>query len=216
MDYFKQLAHLLKIEQDEDKQAYREATERSSVTDRRAAGLCWYPIVIRDTEIGRGDYLTIELERPSHQDVLHQFRFGASAALFSQHDPGNHRLEGTVTFQGGDRLKLALRVDELPDWARDGKLGVDLLFDDNSYTEMFSALRQAPALAEKTTEGRLIRILTGGQSPSFHTPPPPPAAPTNLNASRYPATPTNLNPSQQTAVNKILSAGDLAIVHGPP
>jgi len=204
MDYFKQLAELLKMEQAEDKQAYRELTERSSVAERRAAGLSWYPIVIKDTEIGRGDYLTVEVERPSHQDVLHQFRFGASAALFSQHDAGNHRIEGVVTFQGGNTLRLSLRVDELPDWTRDGKLGVDLLFDDNSYTEMFNALRLAPTLDEKTAKGRLIGILTGGQSPTFHI------------AEKNTAISNSLNPSQQAAVNKILSANELAIVHGPP
>ena len=191
MDYFKRLTDLLKIEQEEDKQAYRELTERSSVADRRSAGLCWYPIVIRDTEIGRGDYLTVELERTSHQDVLHQFRFGASAALFSQHDPANHRVEGTVSFQGGDRLGISLRVDELPDWTRDGKLGVDLLFDDNSYTEMFSALRLAPTVDERTDKGRLIRILTGEKPPTFHA-----------EAGRYAS--NHLNPSQQAAVDKIL------------
>jgi len=204
MDYFKQLAELLKMEQAEDKQAYRELTERSSVAERRAAGLSWYPIVIKDTEIGRGDYLTVEVERPSHQDVLHQFRFGASVALFSQHDAGNHRIEGVVTFQGGNTLRLSLRVDELPDWTRDGKLGVDLLFDDNSYTEMFNALRLAPTLDEKTAKGRLIGILTGGQSPTFHI------------AEKNTAISNSLNPSQQAAVNKILSANELAIVHGPP
>jgi superfamily I DNA and/or RNA helicase len=204
MDYFKQLAELLKMEQAEDKQAYRQLTERSSVAERRAAGLSWYPIVIKDTEIGRGDYLTVEVERPSHQDVLHQFRFGASAALFSQHDAGNHRVEGVVTFQGGNTLRLSLRVDELPDWTRDGKLGVDLLFDDNSYTEMFNALRLAPTLDEKTAKGRLIGILTGEKSPTFHI------------AEKNTAISNSLNPSQQAAVNKILSANELAIVHGPP
>ena len=205
MDYFKNLAGLLKIEQEEDRRAYRELTERSSVNDRRAAGLSWYPIVIKDTEIGRGDYLTVELERTSHQDFLHQFRFGAEAALFSQHDPGNHRVEGTVSFQSGDRMKIALRVDELPDWARDGKLGVDLLFDDNSYTEMFNALRQAEAVDEKKPEGRLIKILLGEKPPTFQ-----------VRGQWSERRDTNLNPSQQAAVEKILSAGELAIVHGPP
>jgi len=203
MDYFKNLAELLKIEQEEDRQAYRELTERSSVNDRRAAGLCWYPVVIKDTEIGRGDYLTVELERTNNQDILHQFRFGAEAAVFSQHDPASHRVEGTVSFQGGDRMKIALRIDELPDWVRDGKLGVDLLFDDNSYTEMFNALKQAPAVDERSPGGRLIRILLGEQSPAFQS------------QGAYPAI-KDLNPSQQTAVEKILSAGELAIVHGPP
>lgn len=204
MDYFKHLTHLLKTEQEEDKQAYRELTERSSVAERRAAGLCWYPIIIKDTEMGRGDYLTVELERTNHQDVLHQFRFGASAALFSQHDPANDRLEGTISFQGGDRIRLSLRVDDLPDWTRDGKLGIDLLFDDNSYTEMFNALRLAPAVDEKTDKGRLIRVLTGERSPTFQK-----------TDQRAPAK-NNLTPSQQTAVEKILTANELAIVHGPP
>jgi ATP-dependent RNA/DNA helicase IGHMBP2 len=204
MDYFKALSDLLKIEQTADKQSYREATERSSAQERRAAGLSWYPIVIRDSEMGRGDYLTVELERTSHQDVIHQFRFGATAALFSQHDPKDHRLEGTVTFQGGDRIKISLRVDELPDWARDGKLGLDLLFDDNSYTEMFNALRQAPATDKKTQKGRLIDILTGEKTPTFYTTKP------------FDTPPGSLNPSQQAAVDKILAANELAIVHGPP
>lgn len=204
MDYFKNLADLLKIEQGEDRQSYRELTERSSVNDRRAAGLSWYPIVIKDTEIGRGDYLTVELERTSNQDILHQFRFGAEAALFSQHDPANHRVEGTVSFQGGDRMKIALRVDELPDWIRDGKLGVDLLFDDNSYTEMFNALKLAPTVEERSPTGHLIRILSGERSPTFQT------------LAAHPAVKGRLNPSQQAAVEKILSAGELAIVHGPP
>lgn len=203
MDYFKNLADLLKIEQEEDRQAYRELTERSSVNDRRAAGLCWYPVVIKDTEIGRGDYLTVELERTNHQDILHQFRFGAEAALFSQHDPACHRVEGTVSFQSGDRMKIALRIDELPDWARDGKLGVDLLFDDNSYTEMFNALKLAPAVDDRKPQGRLIQVLSGKQSPTFRP------------LETRPAT-KELNPSQEAAVEKILSAGELAIVHGPP
>jgi superfamily I DNA and/or RNA helicase len=137
--------------------------------------------------------------------LLHQFRFGAEAALFSQHDPSGHRVEGTVSFQGGDRMKIALRVDELPDWVRDGKLGVDLLFDDNSYTEMFSALKVAPAVDEKKPEGRLIRILLGEKPPTFQPSDPGAAMPMK-----------GLNPSQQAAVGKILSAGELAIVHGPP
>lgn len=207
MDYFKNLADLLKIEQEDDRQAYRELTERSSVNDRRAAGLCWYPVVIKDTEIGRGDYLTLELERTNHQDILHQFRFGAEAALFSQHDPAGHRVEGTVSFQGGDRMKIALRIDELPDWVRDGKLGIDLLFDDNSYTEMLTALRLASTVDEKKPEGRLTKILLGEKPPTFQPP---------GQWTEQPGKDHRLNKSQRAAVEKILSAGELAIVHGPP
>ncbi len=205
MDYFSELTQLLKIEQAEDRRLYQEQAGSSSVATRREAGLAWYPIAIRDTELGRGDYLTVEVERTTHQDIAHQLRFGALAALFSNHDPGADRVEGTISFVGGNRLKLTLRTDELPDWARDGKLGIDLLFDDNSYTEMFSALRQAAALAGKSGEGKLVRILTGQEPPSFE-------AGAGVGAGGA----STLNASQQAAVARILAADDLAIVHGPP
>ncbi len=60
---------------------------------------------------------------------------------------------------------ITLPTDELPDWARNGKLGIDLLWDDNTYTEMFGALRKAEALQDRPAEGRLIRILTGQEHP---------------------------------------------------
>lgn len=203
MDYFKKLLNLLQIEQDEDRQAYLKLTETASTAERRTAGISWYPIAIKGTEIGRGDYLTIEVERPSHQDLSHQFRFGASAALFSNHDPKTDRINGTVAYQGGNRLKLTLNTDELPDWSRNGKLGIDLLFDDNSYDEMQKALKLAAKLVDDNKEGRLTRVLTGKNAPAF--------IPETIH---YPL--NGLNASQQQAVQKIVEAQELAIVHGPP
>jgi ATP-dependent RNA/DNA helicase IGHMBP2 len=214
MDYFHQLTELLKIEQAEDRRQYQEQAMSASVSLRREAGLAWYPIAIRETELGRGDYLTVEVERTTHQDIAHQLRFGAPAALFSNHDPTRDRVEGTISFQAGNRLKLTLRTDELPEWGRDGKLGIDLLFDDNSYSEMFGALRQASALVGKRDEGRLVRILTGEGSPAFQDAAPPTsvaaASETQVVDSQL------LNASQRSAVERILAAADLAIVHGPP
>ena len=207
MEYFKKLATLLKTEQEEDRRIYQELAQHSTVTQRRDNGLAWYPVAIRDTELGRGDYLTVEVERTTHTDIAHQLRFGAPAALFSNHDPQTDRLAGTITFQGGNKLKITLLTDELPEWARNGKLGIDLLFDDNSYTEMFGALKRAEALAEKKEEGALIRVLTGQQAATFQDEMA--SAPGTLRE-------TKLNASQQTAVERILSANELAIVHGPP
>ena len=202
-EYFKQLQDLLNIEREEDLQSYLKLTENTSAADRRALGLTWYPIAIRNTEIGRGDYLTVELERTTHQDFSHQFRFGSSVVLFSNHDAKEDRVEGVITHQSGSRMKISFRVDELPDWTRDGKLGVDLLFDNNSYDEMQAALKQATHLAENEAENKLIRILTQGDKPSFRS------------EEKF-IIPNTLNESQQLAVNKIISADHLAIVHGPP
>jgi superfamily I DNA and/or RNA helicase len=202
MDYFKSLLALLKLEREEDRNQYQKLIETTSIAERRANGLTWYPIAIRGSEIGRGDYLTVEVERTTHQEIPHQLRFGMPAVLFSNHDPKIDRVAGTISHQSGNRLKITLRVDELPDWSRDGKLGVEVLFDDNSYDEMEQALKTANMLSEKS-DHRLIKILTDEQSPTFHPEIPKLVLP-------------QLNPSQVAAVNKILSANELAIVHGPP
>ncbi len=251
MDYFKKLGDLLKMEREEDRRSYQQLTAASSVTERRSNGLSWYPIAIRGSEMSRGDYLTVELERTTHQDLPHQFRFGVSAVLFSGHDPKENRIEGVVSYQSGNRLKITLHTDELPDWADDGKLGIDLLFDDNSYDEMQNALKLAATLSEKREEGNLIRVLTGEKAPTFQPPDTRRDQPAGTShnqastASHYPnvidiassrsaisiapgspastphppnvySAPSKLNPSQQAAVDKILSANELAIVHGPP
>lgn len=203
MDYFSKLAALLRIEQEEDRIQYAKLTAATAVADRRNAGLTWYPVAIRHTEMSRGDYLSVELERTTHHDLPHQFRFGMPAALFSNHDPHHNRIEGILSFVGGNRLSITLRTEELPEWADKGKLGIDLLFDDNSYTEMQAALKKAATLIEKPEEGQLTRILAGTSSPSFQPPLPLPAG-------------TSLNPAQQDALQKIGSANELAIIHGPP
>ena len=202
MDYFIALQNLLKIERETDLQQYRKQTEQSSVTERRANGLTWYPIAIRGNEMTAGDYIQIEVERTTNTDLPHQLRFGMSAALFSNHDAKNNRIEGVIAFQGGNRLKLTLRTEELPDWASDGKLGIDVLFDDNSYDEMQAALKLAIKKQDDLDE-KLLPVLIGEKDATFQE-----ECVITFNSS--------LNNSQQEAVRKIVQANELAIVHGPP
>lgn len=202
MHYFDQLLALLQTERAEDRRQYQQLTETTSIIERRAAGLAWYPIAIRGSELSRGDYLTIEAERTTHQDIPHQLRFGVPAVLFSNYNPKADRVEGTISHQSGNRVRLTLRTDELPDWARDGKLGIEVLFDDNSYDEMQQAIKLVKARLESEKEP-LVKILAGQKAPTF----------------RQQTTPLHLpklNPSQLNAVDKALLANELAIIHGPP
>ena len=202
MDYFKRLLDLLRIEKEEDRKSFHNMTSSLPVAVRRENGMTWYPIAIKDTELGRGDYLTIEVERTTHQELLHQLRFGMVAALFSNHDPKNNRIEGTITHLSGNRLKLSLRTDELPEWCRNGKLGVDAVFDENSYQEMETALKSAAAINEHK-EGELVSVLTGQKKPTFYE-------------YRENVHVPELNVIQQQAIKRIIEANELVIVHGPP
>ncbi|MBP6516895.1 MAG: AAA family ATPase [Chitinophagales bacterium] len=202
MQYFQDLLALLDIEQAEDRLQYQKLTEKSGVQERRANGLSWYPVAIRGTELTKGDYVQVEVERTTHQDVSHILRFGMPAALFSNHDPKESRIEGIISHQSGNKLKINFRIDELPDWASDGKLGVDVLFDDNSYNEMRSALKAADKRVENSNE-TLLQVLVGEKVPTFHN-------------EVLLAPVVGLNESQARAVQQIIAANELAIVHGPP
>lgn len=201
--YFKQLLQLLALEREADRRSFLELAATTTVAQRRENGMSWYPVAIRGTEVGRGDYLTVELERTTHKDIPHRFHFGQPALFFSNHDAATQHLPGMVTFVSGDRMKISLRQEELPDWASQGKLGVDVMFDENSYQEIEAALRAAEKLVEDRKDGRLVQVLTGMVKPVFHD-------------TTLPATAPGLNVSQQAAVQKIMAAQDLAIVHGPP
>lgn len=195
-NYFRDLLNLLDIERTADETSFAGLTAGTGAAQRRALGLCWYPIAIRNTEPVRGDYINIEVERTTHKDLSHQIRFGSSVALFSNHDQ-NDRVNGTVTYLGADRMKVTLLTEKLPDWAGNGKLGIDLLFDAYSYDEMRNALKTA-----EKTDSHLIRVLTGAGEPEAMM--------------EVPYSNPDLNPSQEGAVGNILQAKDLAIVHGPP
>src|SRR5690606_3376827 len=109
----------------------------------------------------------------------------------------NPSIAGVVTGAGLNNLKLTLFVDELPDWADQGKLGLDLLFDETSYKEMETAVQKVIKAKNSRLED-LREILLGHQSPSFDE---------DIKEVRI----EELNPSQNRALNNVLKAGDVAI-----
>src|SRR5215203_1804784 len=70
MDYFSRLSDLLRIEKEEDRKIYQQLTATLPVSVRRENGMSWYPVAIRGTEVGRTEYVAVELERTTH---LHFF-----------------------------------------------------------------------------------------------------------------------------------------------
>lgn len=199
------LLSVLKIEQEEDRQQYKEKVLQSPLSERKRIGVTWYPIVIKESYYSTGERLVLEIERPANTDVPHQFTSGKVASLFSNyHNEGkdNPSIAGVVTGAGLNNLKLTLFVDELPDWADQGKLGLDLLFDETSYKEMETAVQKVIKARNCRLED-LREILLGHQAPSFDE---------DMKEVRI----EELNPSQNKALNNVLKADDIAIIHGPP
>ena len=212
MQHDEVLAHLhqvkaaLQKERDEDFQQYKSYFSRNNINHRKESGVTWYPIVISNTGIGLGEYLYIDIERTSLKGQPHQLAGGKQAALFSNNHTAATPLVGTIKTLGPDKIRLSLNVDELPDWCDDGKLGVNLLFDENSYREMHIALDKVLE-AEHSPLSKLRDVLLGAKAPTFKTE----KEVVQLHPNNALAV-SHLNPSQQAAVNQVLQANEVALI----
>lgn len=204
MNYFDEQIALLEAEKQVDFTQHENLLLRSSLQERRSQGVSWFPIAISGSEMGRGDYLTITIQKTNFLEEGHKFRFGMPIALFSNYDPAEDRLEGIINFVSRDTMRISVRVDELPDWTRRGKLGVDLLFDEHSYRAMFDALKEAKQRLTEVKDPNLVQQLLNDTDSSAFT------AEEGIYQNQH------LNQSQNDAISQMLSQKPLVLMHGPP
>lgn len=198
MDYFKNLAGLLELELAHDRAQHELLLSSRTLSERKELGVTWYPIQISDSELGRGDYLTVTFHKTNDLENGHRFRFGMPISLFSNYAPQEDKIQGTIAFVNQNLMKVSFRTEELPEWSRKGKLGLDLLFDENSYREMKAALLEAERGIEDPQKGKLTRKLLGLE-------------PLTVGHGQDDFDDVTLNQSQNQAVRHILGEGDLAI-----
>jgi ATP-dependent RNA/DNA helicase IGHMBP2 len=200
--HLKKIRELLGIEREEDYKQYKEQFLRADVNERRKNGLTWYPVVINHSELSIGEYIQAEVERTTFLNTPHQFSSGKNVILFSNKNNEVHEVTGTVRVVNKNTMKILLNADELPDWCYEGKLGVNMQFDDNSYNEMNRAL-DIVIKAEDNRIAELREIIHGEGKAKFD--------PVDESI-----TVSSLNQSQNGAVQKALAARDIAVIHGPP
>lgn len=202
-DAILRLIEILALEKEEDQRQYVEQFERCSITERKKNGVTWYPVVIVSEELGAADNLIIEIERTTDQDQPHQFSSGKVIELFSNTAyGGSGGVQGTIRQVIKNKIRIALNADELPDWSGGGKLGLNLMFDENSYREMLIALQKVMQ-ADGNRLAELRETLYGNRACEF-------------GKTDESILFTSLNKSQNEAVRLIDAAKDVAIVHGPP
>lgn len=200
-EHFLKLYDLLKKERAEDRKQYENKIRNRSLEDRRKDGVTWYPAFVQKTYLSTGERWTVQLERTSDLHKRHMFQAGSSASVFLDSGKARTSAAGIVTRVSEKSMTIVLHRDELPDWLDDGRLGIDLLFDESTYDEMEAAMKRLAG----TKEGRildLIKIFLGKQEPRF----------SGGHGYKLPG----LNDSQNAALSLIDSAQNIALVHGPP
>ncbi len=201
--HLENLWNLLQEEKEEDLLQFRRKVQRLSMDERKAEGYTWYPVALVQQGYTIGDRAFVVVERQADDRREHQFREGKTVGFFTRQE-GVHRAEfsGVVHYVDKNRMKIILNVQDVPEWADRGLTGVDLLFDDRSYSEMEKALQKVMQV-KKGRLAELRAILCGGADAESGPPLPLPAIP-------------GLNTSQHQAICQTLAARDVAVIHGPP
>lgn len=228
---------LLQLEYYTEKEAFRKLTEQMGMQRKVKRGDAWFPLQVGKSFYNSLNQTAIEVFRTSDQDIEHNFEFGRPVMFFmvkkmgknenqgnaALHQPenasdANHKVQssnlkvqsikyfsftGTVSYVDGDRM-----VVTVPDSApllelqqSTDPIGVQLSFDETSYKLMFEALDRV--MKAKNNRLAYLRDL-------FYS---------HQKAGRFSFEPMKfpwLNPTQERAVNEVLWAKDVAIVHGPP
>ena len=225
---------LLQLEYYTEKEAFRKLTEQMGMQRKVKRGDAWFPLQVGKSFYNSLNQTAIEVFRTSDQDIEHNFEFGRPVMFFmvkkmgKNENQGNTALQlsenanqkvqssnlkvqsikyfsftGTVSYVDGDRM-----VVTVPDSAplrelqqSTDPIGVQLSFDETSYKLMFEALDRV--MMAKNNRLAYLRDL-------FYS---------HQKAGRFSFEPMKfpwLNPTQERAVNEVLWAKDVAIVHGPP
>lgn len=228
---------LLQLEYYTEKEAFRKLTEQMGMQRKVKRGDAWFPLQVGKSFYNSLNQTAIEVFRTSDQDIEHNFEFGRPVMFFmvkkmgknenqgntalqqpenasdANHKDQNSNLKvqsikyfsftGTVSYVDGDRMVITV-----PDSApllelqqSTEPIGVQLSFDETSYKLMFEALDRV--MKAKNNRLAYLRDL-------FYS---------HQKAERFSFEPMKfpwLNPTQERAVNEVLWAKDVAIVHGPP
>mgnify|MGYP002548252171 FL=1 len=203
--YLQHQYELLQIEYEYEKEQFKQQTELMGIGRKIKRGMCWYPLNLGRNYYNALNQLVIEVERREDKDIEHQFEYGRPVCFFTQDVSGKLNylnFVATVNYVDEDRMVVILpSVDALLALQSKEVVGVQLYFDETSYRLMFEALKKVIG-AKNNRLAELRDIFHGTQ----------PASTFSFHPLRFPW----LNATQEEAVNKVLHAKDVAIVHGPP
>ena len=196
---------LLQLEYQTEKEAFRKQTEEMGLQRKVKRGDAWFPLKMDKSYYNSLNQFVVEVFRQGDDDEIeHNFEFGRPVAFFRIDEKNQIKyfnFTASVSYVDGDRMVVAVPDNgQLIDVQGAEQVGIQLFFDETSYKTMFEALDRV-----MKAKGRLgyLRDL-------FYS---------RLKAETFTFAPMHfpyLNPTQEEAVNRVLWAKDVAVVHGPP
>lgn len=216
-EYLAKQEHLLKMEYDAEKREYEELSRHIGIRRRVRQGKCWYPVFAGRTFYNALNQMVIELvkgeldetDTPLMELPEHEFEPGRPVAFFYTEEGSDNPIflhyQCQVSRVDGARMQITIpglqAAEVLRDYGHHGRLGVQLSFDATSHRVMREAIHRVMEADEPRLQ-QLREVIIGDREPGFRT--------------QQPVQFPWLNASQQKAVQKVLCAREVAIVHGPP
>lgn len=203
---------LLQLEYQTEKEAFRKQTEEMGLQRKVKRGDAWFPLKMGKSYYNSLNQLVVEVFRQGEDDEIeHNFEFGRPVAFFTSSTSQTSTTSttsikyfpftGTVSYVDGDRMVVAVPDNgQLIDVQGAEQVGIQLFFDETSYKTMFEALDRV--IRAKGRLGYLRDLFYSRQKAETFS-----FAPLHF---------PYLNRTQEEAVNKVLWAKDVAVVHGPP
>ncbi len=200
---------LLELEYNTEKEAFRQLTEQMGVARKVKRGDAWWPLRQGKSYYNSLNQLVLEIHRTADTDVEHNFEFGKTVRFFrtlaadgSQPTIRFFDYSCTVSYVDGDRMVVVVPdANRLAELQNAESLGVQLYFDETSYRLMREALDRV--IGARNNRLAYLRDLFYSRQPAQHF---------AFQTLRFPY----LNATQEMAVNRVLRAKDVSIVHGPP
>lgn len=204
--------HLLQVEYQEEKEAYRLHSESMGLARKVTRGDAWFPLHVGRTYYNSLNQFCIEVTRKGDEEIDHNFEYGKPVVFFNAEAPAGdlkqaghihyYGFTGSVSFVDGNRMVVAIPEGHTLELQNAQQpVGVQLFFDETSYRMMFDALERV-----MNAKGNRLAYLRDLFYSHQH------AEAFGFDAIRFPW----LNPSQEHAVNEVLRAKDVHVLHGPP
>ena len=196
---------LLQAEYEAERQEFQRQTETMGLGRKVKRGDCWWPLKVGRSYYNSLNQLVVEVGRNEDTDIEHNFEYGRQVMFFHVDTSDNityFKFTGTVSYAQESRMVIVVpngnAVAELQGHER---VGVQLSMDEHTFQLMFNAIdRVAKAKGNRLAQLRDL-FYNHSKTEKFSFAP-----------LRFPW----LNPTQEHAVNEVLLAKDVAIVHGPP
>ena len=205
MQDLQQQSAMLQKEYEYEKELYRQQTREAGIPKRIQQGVCWFPVKLGADRYNSLNQLTVEVTRTETEETEHSFEYGCPVCFFrisADRQIRYFNFSAVISYVQDNKMVVVLPGPQvLPELVVTGELGVPLYVDDTSYKTMFAALREV-AEAKGNRTARLREVLLGKA----------PALRRETGPVRFPW----LNASQEKAVNQVLCAKEVAVVHGPP